>query len=571
MAVAISKGELMARNVKRNARNWLRGNLTSLAQSEGGNTSMVFALAVAPALLVVGAGVDLNNGYAQRERMAQAIDAVALATAQKASSGVTGSDLATYARSILASTVNDAAVALSGSPSVNATTGEVCVAATKNVPTTIMQIAQINSLAVSVSACAQVAAASYEIALVLDTTGSMANADASGQSKLSSMKTAAKSFIDTMFDSQTLGPRTRMSVVPFAPSVNVGTNYATANWMDTTAQSSWHWKSPMFAANSAIAADRFALFNVLSAQRPAWAWGGCVESLPYPLNVTDSAPTPGNPDSYFLPMFAPDEPADVVENYYDYYGRLRTRTTQSYDNSYIGDKGSCSSAAPTDASTASQTTSQSRLCKYKSATSMVTTAGWGPNAYCNSAPLVRLQTTKASLKTTVDSFVASGATNIHEGFMWGWRTVSPNAPFADGRPYSTKDNVKVVVLMTDGMNTWYDMNNALNGSSYSAYGHFNSANGRLPPTNQNVTSGTEARNAMDQLVRTACSNARAQGVIIYTIAFSVPRDPIDDQGIQLLKDCAGDPTRYFSPNSQATLSKAFADIGNSVGKLRLSR
>lgn len=551
--------------------NHARACVSAWAQSREGNTSMLFAVAALPVFMVIGAGVDLNNGFRHRERLAQAVDAVALATAQKVAVGVSGSALETYASTTLASAANDDGVTMSGAPSVNSTTGEVCVTANKNVPTTIMQIAQINAMAVSVTACAQVAAASYEIALVLDTTGSMANADSSGQSKLTSMKTAAKSFIDTMFDSQTLGPRTKMSVVPFAPSVNVGAAYANASWMDTSAQSSWHWKGPAFAADSSVAANRFALFNVLSAQRSAWAWGGCVESLPYPLNVSDSAPSASNPDSYFLPMFAPDEPADVVETYYDNRGRLRSQTTQTYDNSYIGDKGACSTAAPTDASTSSQTTSQSRLCKYRSATNMVTSSGWGPNAFCNSAPLVRLQTTKTALKTTVDSLAASGSTNIHEGFMWGWRTVSPNAPFADGRAYADKNNVKVIVLMTDGMNTWYDMNNALNGSAYSAYGYYNSANGRLPPSNQNLTTGAQARNAMDQLVRTACANARAQGVIIYTIAFSVPTDPIDAQGIQLLKDCAGDTSRYFAPDSQSTLSKAFADIGASVGKLRLSR
>lgn len=554
--------------------NFRKASLSTCAafqRSESGASAMTFSLAVIPLLVTVGAGVDLNRAASVRTQLTQAVDAVTLDTAKQAAAGMATANLHDYANSALAARTRDLGVALaSSSPSVDTTTGEICVAASVNMDTAIMSIAQINSITVSANACAQVAAASYEIALVLDTTGSMGNSDASGQSKLTSLKNAAANFIDSMYDSPTLGPRTKMSVVPFAPAVNVGTSYSTAPWMDTGAQSSFHWRSPMFVRDNSIAPNRFDLFNILSSQQSGWGWAGCVESLPYPLNVSDSAPTPANSDSYFVPMLAPDEPADVVETYYDSRGRLRSNTVAGYDNNYLGDKGSCSTAAPTDSSIASQTTSQSRLCKYKSATNK-STSGVGPNVYCPSKPLVRLQTTKSALKTTVSSLVASGTTNIHEGFMWGWRTISPNAPFADGRPYNTQGNLKVIVLMTDGMNTWNSMDNALNGSTYSAYGHYNSANDRLPPTNQNITTDSGARAAMDKLLRTSCANAREQGVVIYSIAFSVPRDPIDAQGIQLLKDCAGDESRYYAPNSQSSLTNAFASIGNSVGKLRLSR
>ncbi len=65
--------------------------------------------------------------------------------------------------------------------------------------------------------------------------------------------------------------------------------------------------------------------------------------------------------------------------------------------------------------------------------------------------------------------------------MWGWRTISPNAPFADGVAYNTSNNTKVIVLMTDGQNTWFDAANALNGSDYSAYGYYKSATAGCRP------------------------------------------------------------------------------------------
>jgi Flp pilus assembly protein TadG len=544
----------------------------SFARAESGSTSIIFGLSAVPMMLMAAAGFDYNLASNYRGNLQQATDAVALASAKEAAAGVTGSALQAFAAKYLEASTQASAATLTGYPSVNSTTGEVCVKTQMDVDLAFMRIVGITTLNVQASSCAQVAAGTFEIALVLDTTGSMGNADNGGQSKLTSMKNAANTFIDTMFDSAALGPRTKMSVVPFAPSVNVGTGYATANWMDTAAESSWHWKSPMFTPNSAVASSRFGLFNVLSAQRSSWAWGGCVESLPYPHNVSDAAPSLSNKDTYFVPMLAPDEPANVTrtEQYYS-GGRWRTRTVTdaSYNNSYIGDKGACSTSAPTDNSTASQTTAQSRLCKYQSSTDRSSTNG--PNAYCTSKPLVRLQTAKTTLKNTVTSLTASGTTNIHEGFMWGWRTISPNAPFADGVAYNTNSNTKVIVLMTDGQNTWFDAANALNGSDYSAYGYYKSANGRLPTTHQNVATETQARAAMDELVRQACSAARAKGITIYTIAFSVNSDPMDEQAKQLLRDCAGDTARYYAPNSQSTLSQAFASIGNSISKLRVTQ
>ncbi len=81
-----------------------------------------------------------------------------------------------------------------------------------------------------------VAAGTFEIALVLDTTVRWAMRTNGGQSKLTSMKNAANTFIDTMFDSAALGPRTKMSVVALRPFCECRTGYSTATWMDTTAE-----------------------------------------------------------------------------------------------------------------------------------------------------------------------------------------------------------------------------------------------------------------------------------------------------------------------------------------------
>ena len=39
-------------------------------------------------------------------------------------------------------------------------------------------------------------------------------------------------------------------------------------------------------------------------------WKGCVEARPAPYNLTPVPPDPANPDTLFVPYFAPDEPGD---------------------------------------------------------------------------------------------------------------------------------------------------------------------------------------------------------------------------------------------------------------------
>jgi hypothetical protein len=169
--------------------------------------------------------------------------------------------------------------------------------------------------------------------------------------------------------------------------------------------------------------------------------------------------------------------------------------------------------------------------------------------------------------------------------MWGWRTISPNSVFADGATYTTNNSnirtIKIIVLMTDGMNTWTDDNaNAVTGSYYSAYGYFTNATpgstpktptSRLPASVAAPTTSTGARNAIDALTREACTNVKAAGVGVYTVAFSVASDPIDSAGQTLLQDCASQSSNYFLASDSAALDKAFGSIAQGIGQLRLTK
>jgi hypothetical protein len=158
---------------------------------------------------------------------------------------------------------------------------------------------------------------------------------------------------------------------------------------------------------------------------------------------------------------------------------------------------------------------------------------------------MRLTDQAATLKTLVNS-LGRGLNEHPRGARLGMAHDFAAWSVCSSKVIRCPDNNKIAVLMTDGAHTWSaDGSAAINESYNSAYGYYTNASSRLPRGYTNVASNTQARAAIDQLTRETCANARNSGVTIYTIGFSVVSDPIDAQGLQLLRDCAGAADRSF--------------------------
>ena len=208
---------------------------------------------------------------------------------------------------------------------------------------------------------------------------------------------------------------------------------------------------------------------------------------------------------------------------------------------------------------------QTKLCKYQNQSSLTTSGGRGPNYNCNAKPLLRLTADATALHASVNAMAANGNTNLLQGLMWGWRTISPNAPFADAKAYKTTDNEKIIILLTDGMNAWSSLGNHNKSVGYYTGGRLTDA-GKPNPTNS-----TEARAQIDAKTLTGCGNAKTQGVTIYTVGFSVSSEPIDAAGLDLLKKCASSPQMAYVANDSSTIITVFEEIAKSIGGLRLTQ
>jgi hypothetical protein len=192
----------------------------------------------------------------------------------------------------------------------------------------------------------------------------------------------------------------------------------------------------------------------------------------------------------------------------------------------------------------------------------------GPNASCPDEVLP-LTSQKAAVLDKVRNLKHwnGGGTINSEGVMWGWRVLSPTAPFTEGAPYDGKTK-KYLVLMSDGLNSFVENNpGGPTKSDYTAYGYLR--NGRLP--SDWFSKGEEY---LDGRMKLACQNVKAvknpddkSAITVMTILFR----ETDANTINLLRDCASDPKYFFQASNDLELRRAFDEIAGEISRLRISK
>ena len=178
---------------------------------------------------------------------------------------------------------------------------------------------------------------------------------------------------------------------------------------------------------------------------------------------------------------------------------------------------------------------------------------------CNIQPIQALTSKKAPVLNTIKNMKADGYTHVAEGVGWGLRVLSPTEPFTEGAAWEDDNVKKVMVLLTDGENT-FDTENNHNGSTYTAYGFLDQA--RLGSSNY-----WTAITAQNNLLNDACNNVKAKDVVVYSFAYNVP----SATQRTLIKNCASSPEKYFDPPSNQALVRNFQQIADELRRLHLSQ
>ncbi len=523
--------------------------LSRFARSRAGSIAPAFAVIATFALApTVAVGVDVARGMSGRNNLQDALDAAALAVAHLPA----GSNQATVtatAQSWLNANLHDSAL---GPVTLNVSmaTQQVNLSATSTVTTTLGALGSFSgmgTLPIKANSVVKWGLNHIELALVLDNTGSM-----SQDSKLSNLQSAASSLVDTLSQSasQSGDPNAlKVGVVPFSMTVNIGSTYQSASWMSGAMPTAYG--TDLF--NGTTGLDRFALLKTMNT-----AWGGCVESRPMPYDVQDTPPTSSNPATLFVPFFAPDEPDANTIQYSTYSGNYTYNNGKYYYafyNNYLSD----------GTSSTNFNTRQGGSTKYKSKPANGTNPYWGdkigPNSGCQTAALQRLTTNMSTVKSELNAMIAAGDTEIPLGLMWGWHVLSPNAPFADGAAYGTPNTLKIVVLVTDGQNTYGTGMNGNDNSAYTAmgYGWQNRWTSVANPYSDPVT-------YLNSRLTQVCNNMKAQGVIVYTL----PLEVTDPSIKSLLQNCASQASYYIDVTSSSQLQAAFSNVAGSISALRIA-
>jgi len=159
------------------------------------------------------------------------------------------------------------------------------------------------------------------------------------------------------------------------------------------------------------------------------------------------------------------------------------------------------------------------------------------SASCPIAAATGLSSDWSALNNAVNGMAANGSTNQAIGLVWGWQALTQGAPM--NASATDNDTTKVIILLSDGLNTqdrWYG-----DGS------------------NQN--SNVDNREAL------ACANAKAAGVVIYTLF--VDLGGTSGNSAPLL-NCATDSSKYFNLTTSGRIVSAFNQIGTELANLHLA-
>ncbi|MGF1476950.1 MAG: pilus assembly protein TadG-related protein [Geminicoccaceae bacterium] len=186
-------------------------------RDENANVVVMTAFAMIPLMLAIGGAIDLGRAYVFRSQLSYAADAAALAGAQSLDDAKVQLDARAYFNANFAPEPGAGSVdTISVRLDPDEAQVEVDVEAT--MPTTFLRLANIDTIDLTTRAVARRDPVPLELALVLDTTGSM-----SKNGKIQALRAASRKLVDILYERPGSEDYVRIALAPYAGAVRLDT------------------------------------------------------------------------------------------------------------------------------------------------------------------------------------------------------------------------------------------------------------------------------------------------------------------------------------------------------------
>lgn len=486
--------------------------LCDLIRDRRGNFATMTGILIIPMIAAAGLSIDYSRYVSAKSHLQSLADAAALALASddpRSKAESFSAARAMVAADHTADWIHDVSVT-----EFDSDDEVVRIALAAKIDMTFMNVLGQGTGDVAASAVAERAmTGNLEVSLILDNTWSMSAADPHGVTKIAALKTAAGGLVNELMTPRN-GPLVKIALVPYADYVNVGTQYRGKSWLDIEKE----YTVPATPQTCQTSTTR----SECVAWRPA-------NSVCTSTNdgITTSRDCSGACTKYEQRTVEPYQVCSggSAAKDYKWWGCVGSRKSGDLRL----DDSSPASPYPGYVSTSQQCLN----------------------------PIVPLTNDKAKLVSAINGMIINiGSykpnTYIPAGLVWGLNTLSDTEPLTEAAPYDPEGRKprKVAILMTDGANTL----------RYS------------PGDGRHVTFDSDPAKAERQLEKTdsetvsICSNMKAKGIEIFSVAFMVETD----RAKSVLESCATDKDHYFDASDSAKLLESFGNIGRSMRVVRLT-
>jgi Flp pilus assembly protein TadG len=272
-----------------------------------GGVAPLLALGIVPLVGAVGAAVDYSRANSVRAAMQNALDATALMLSKDAQS-LSGAQL-TQKANVYFTSMFDRPEAANVQVSQQFTSPQqgsfsLTVSGSATVATMFWRLIGQPNIDVTASGEVVWGIKKLNLALAFDNTGSMASSG-----KMTALKEAAHNLLTTLKNAEKTPGDIKVSIVPFAVDVNVGTSNVEANWIDWT-----DWE----AANGTCSSSSYHKKSSCESNGKIWTpaahstWNGCVNDRDQNNDVMNTATIPGAPATMYRAHQASACPASMM-------------------------------------------------------------------------------------------------------------------------------------------------------------------------------------------------------------------------------------------------------------------